>query len=158
MNWSRPAWLPMQHGKGRLSREPGAAMFQGLRVRLTLWYCGVLCAALVLFVVFLYFGVRYLFLLTPVEADLSKHAQFRTGQLSVSPYDACSSTTFALQPGSPDQPSSSSGQAPMSELVACYDHNATLVPARHTIELAQCIFEQFVSKSGLTTRNENRYR
>ena len=66
MNWSRPAWLPMQHGKGRLSREPGAAMFQGLRVRLTLWYCGVLCAALVLFVVFLYFGVRYL-LLTPVR-------------------------------------------------------------------------------------------
>src|SRR5450756_1483120 len=124
MNWSRPAWLPIQRGKGRLSREPGAAMFQGLRVRLTLWYCGVLCAALVLFGVFLYFGVRYL-LLTPVEADLSKHAQFHAGQLSVSPYDACSSTSNAPLPGSPDQPSFNSGQAPMPELVACFDQNAT---------------------------------
>jgi signal transduction histidine kinase len=148
MNWSRPAWLPMQHGKGRLSREPGAAMFQGLRVRLTLWYCGVLCAALVLFVVFLYFGVRYL-LLTPVEADLSKHAQIRTGQLSVSPYDACSSTTFAPQPGSPDQPSFASGQAPMPELVACFDQNATLLSARHTTQLPNAFLSNTLAKAAL---------
>jgi signal transduction histidine kinase len=148
MNRSRPAWLPMLHGKGRLSREPGAAIFQGLRVRLTLWYCAVLGAALVLFGVFLYLGVQYL-LLSPVEANLSKHAQFHTGQLAVSPYDACSSTTFAPQPGSPDQPSSSSGQAPMSELVACYDQNATLLPAGNTTKLPNAFLSNTLAKAAL---------
>ncbi|HCF86247.1 MAG TPA: hypothetical protein DEV72_13715, partial [Ktedonobacter sp.] len=120
----------------------------GLRVRLTLWYCGVLCAALVLFGVFLYFGVRYL-LLTPVEADLSKHAQIHTGQLSVSPYEACSSTTFAPQPGSPDQPSFASGQAPMPELVACFDQNATLLSARHTTQLPNAFLSNTLAKAAL---------
>ncbi len=44
------------------SREPGARMFQGVRLRLTLWYCGVLAAALVLFGVALYFGVQQVLL------------------------------------------------------------------------------------------------
>ncbi len=66
MNWRRFSWWPLHRGRGRLSREPGAALFQGLRIRLTLWYCGVLGAALVLFGVILYFGVQF-FLLNPVE-------------------------------------------------------------------------------------------
>ena len=40
------------------SREPGARMFHAVRLRLTLWYCSVLAAALVLFGVALYFGVQ----------------------------------------------------------------------------------------------------
>ena len=49
MNWRSLAWSIRHRGKSRLSREAGAALFQGLRIRLTLWYCGVLGAALVLF-------------------------------------------------------------------------------------------------------------
>ena len=123
-------------------------MFQGLRVRLTLWYCGVLGAALVLFGVFLYVGVRYL-LLSPVQDYLTTHAQFHTTQLLVSPYDACSSTTFAPQPGSPDQPSFDSGQTPMPELVACFDQNATLLPAGHTTQLPNAFLSNTLAKAAL---------
>ena len=49
------------------------AMFQGLRIRLTLWYCGVLGVALILFGVMLYFGTQY-FLLTPIASDAAGHA------------------------------------------------------------------------------------
>src|SRR5436309_1185183 len=45
---SRFAWWPLHRRRGRLAQEPGAAMFQGLRVSLTLWYCVVLGAAQVL--------------------------------------------------------------------------------------------------------------
>ncbi len=142
------AMHPLRRREGRLSREPGAAMFHGLRVRLTLWYCGVLGAALVLFGVFLYVGVRYL-LLSPVQDYLTTHAQFHTTQLLVSPYDACSSTTFAPQPGSPDQPSFDSGQTPMPELVACFDQNATLLPAGHTTQLPNAFLSNTLAKAAL---------
>ena len=42
-------------------------------MRLTLWYCGMLGMALVLFGVVLYFGTQY-FLLTPNETDAALHA------------------------------------------------------------------------------------
>ena len=54
-------------------------MFQGLRVSLTLWYCVVLGAALVLFGVALYLGVQYS-LLTPIENDAAAHAHVHVGQ------------------------------------------------------------------------------
>src|SRR5882762_9894421 len=73
MNWRRITWWPIHNGVRR-SKEAGAAMFQGLRVRLTLWYCGVLGAALVLFGVALYLGTQY-FLLSPIESDAAEHAQ-----------------------------------------------------------------------------------
>src|SRR5947209_4549565 len=79
MNRSRSAWWPLYQGKGRFSREPGAAMFQGLRIRLTLWYCGVLGAALVLFGVALYFGAQY-FLLHPIEGDVAVHSRVHVGE------------------------------------------------------------------------------
>ena len=74
MNWNRPAWWPSLR-RGRLSREAGAALFQGLRVRLTLWYCLVLGAALVLFSVALYFSVQH-FLLTPIEDAAAASAMY----------------------------------------------------------------------------------
>jgi hypothetical protein len=36
MNWRRLAGWPLHHGRGRLSQEAGAALFQGLRLHLTL--------------------------------------------------------------------------------------------------------------------------
>src|SRR2546425_6122274 len=86
MNGSRSAWWPLHRRDHRQSREPGAALFQGLRIRLTLWYCGVLGAALVLFGVTLYFSTQY-FLLNPIESDAAAHARAHVEQwLTNSPY------------------------------------------------------------------------
>ena len=72
MNSRSNSWSRIHRGKGRLSQEAGSAMFQGLRIRLTLWYCGVLGVALLLFGVALYFGTQY-FLLTPIESDAARN-------------------------------------------------------------------------------------
>src|SRR6266702_6904013 len=60
------AWWPHTSA---LKKEPGAALFKQVRVRLTFWYCAVLGCALLLFCIALYFGVRQL-LYTPVERSL----------------------------------------------------------------------------------------
>src|SRR5689334_11252504 len=114
-------WSPRRRWQRHRS-EPGAQLFQGLRIRLTLWYCGVLGAALVLFGIGLYFGAQY-FLIAPVEADASLHAKAHVGQwLSLSPH-ACSyygpSNQFGPPP--PDQGNS-------MEMVACFDSNGNLLP------------------------------
>ncbi len=142
-----PLW-PLLHRERRLSREPGASLFQGLRIRLTLWYSGVLAVAFVLFGIALYFGVQYL-LLSPVEGDLSRHVHVHMGQLAVSSYSACSSTTFVPGPVPPNQPAINSGQAPMPELVACFDKNAALLPAGHTTELPAAFLTGTLAKRAL---------
>src|SRR5438876_11486247 len=86
MNRSRSAWWPLYQGKGRFSREPGAALFQGLRIRLTLWYCVVLGAALVLFSVSLYFLVQH-FLLGPIEDAAAMQARDHVRQWLTDPLD-----------------------------------------------------------------------
>src|SRR5438552_17238131 len=89
MNRNRSAWWPLlQRRKSRLSREAGAALFQGLRVRLTLWYCGVLGAALVLFGVILYFGAQY-FLVNSIETNAQQHADAHVVQVQSGVPDAC---------------------------------------------------------------------
>src|SRR5947209_4701697 len=119
-------WL-MHRRDHRQSREPGATMFRGLRVRLTLWYSSVLAAAFVLCGVALYFGVQYL-LFSPVQTELSNHAQMHTEQLLSDSLRACSSTTLGPPP-------INFGQMPISELVACFDRNATLLLAENTTKL-----------------------
>jgi signal transduction histidine kinase len=124
-------------------------MFRGLRIRLTLWYSGVLAVAFVLFGVALYFGVQYL-LLSPVQTDLSTHARSHIGLLYASlPYSACSSTTFIREPAPPDQPSPDSGPAPIPELVACYDQNATLLQAGNTAKLPAAFLSNTLAKRAL---------
>src|SRR5947199_52187 len=80
--------------------------FQGLRIRLTLWYCLVLCAALVIFSVILYFGARY-FLLNPVEDNTAMHAHAHMQQwLRDSPYHgACPLLGSSGAPGQFGPPS-----------------------------------------------------
>src|SRR5712691_11749232 len=123
MRWNRPAWWPHLR-RGRLSREPGAALFQGLRLRLTLWYCGVLGAALILFGVALYFGTQH-FLITPVADDAKVHAaahenDWYAGTLN----QAC--PLFNQQ--GPYGPFSGQGQGfQMPEQVACFDANGSLL-------------------------------
>ncbi len=144
MNRSRSAWWPLHRWKGRLSQEAGAALFQGLRIRLTLWYCGVLGAALVLFSVVLYFGAQY-FLLHPVEANVDKHAHMRVEQwLTFSPARACSSFVPPDRFGPPSAP----GQ-PMSEMVACFDQNGSLLQGENTAQLPPAFLTNTVVKSAL---------
>src|SRR6516162_6555609 len=120
MNRSRFAWWPLWRRRGRLSKGPEAALFQGLRIRLTLWYSLVLCAALVLFCVILYLGARH-YLLTPVEDIASHNAQARAVTwFTGSPDRACSS--FARF--GPPPPARG---ALMLEMVVCLDKNAPLL-------------------------------
>src|SRR5579872_3299379 len=123
MNWNRPAWWPPLR-RSRLSREPGAALFQGLRVRLTLWYCLVLGAALVLFSVALYFSVQH-FLLTPIEDAAAASANGHAHQWDQDSYDhGCNPTNFLGHPGQYGPPNIP-GQP--SEIIACFDQNCSLI-------------------------------
>src|SRR5215471_7359814 len=143
MNWRSPSWWPLGGRKSRLSQGPEAVLFQGLRIRLTLWYCLVLCAALVIFSVILYIGARY-FLLTPVANMTSAHARDHAFLwLNGSPERACSSFgspgRFASPP--PDQ------GAPMFEMVACFDQNGTLVQTNDTAQLPSAFLGNTVAKN-----------
>jgi signal transduction histidine kinase len=117
------AWWPLHYREGHYSQEPGAALFQGLRIRLTLWYCGVLGAALVLFSVILYAGAYY-FLITPVENDAAMHAQAQAEQW----------LRDRLCP-SFGPPSPGMGQDRF-EVVACFDQNGSLQSANTVLPSA----------------------
>ena len=125
-------------------------MFQGLRVSLTLWYCVVLGAALVLFGVTLYFAARYS-LLTPIENDAAVHARAHVGQwLGDSPFHgACP----LLAPYGPrGQFGSPSGQPfTMSEIVVCFDQKGSLPSDENTAGLPSAFLNNNVVKSALST-------
>jgi signal transduction histidine kinase len=150
MNRSRFAWWPLLRRENRLSREPGAALFWGLRVRLTLWYCGVLGAALVLFGVALYFGTQY-FLLSPIEAAAAGHARAHVQQwLTDSPYRGACPLLQSFGPGGQFGPPS--GQPfTMSEIVVCYDQNGSLPLSENTAALPSAFINNNLVKSALKT-------
>lgn len=146
MDWSRPVWWPRNQRKSRLSREPGAALFQGLRVRLTLWYCGVLGAALVLFGVALYFGTQH-FLLTPIAEDAQMHAQVhKSDWLTNSLNRACPLLSqqgqFGPFPGQGFQ---------MPEQVACFDPNGSLLSNQNTTRLPSAFLINTLVQTALKT-------
>src|SRR5438270_21368 len=150
MNWRIPSWWPLGRRKGRLSQGPEAALFQGLRIRLTLWYCLVLCAALVIFSVILYLGARY-FLLNPVEGNTAMHAQAHMQQwLRDSPYHgAC---PLLGSSGAPGQFGPPSGQPfTMNEIVVCYDQNGSLPLYENTAGLPSAFLNNNLVKSALST-------
>src|SRR5258708_24065126 len=131
MNRSRSAWWSLHSRKGHRSQGPEAAMFQGLRTRLTVWSWGVLGAALVLFSVVLYLAVQF-FLLAPVEADTAQHAHAHVNQwLAISPARAC--LTF-VPPGQFGAPPPGLGQS-MFEMVACFDQNGSLLQNENKAQL-----------------------
>lgn len=116
---------PLRRGKSRFSREAGSAMFQGLRVRLTLWYCGVLAAALVLFGIALYFGTQ-LSLLKPIEDGAQAHARGHvSGWFSDQIDHTCRLGGPPIsQPGGlyPDQ-----GGTFMPDLLVCFSSDGSLL-------------------------------
>ncbi len=141
MNGERSIRWPFQRGRRRRSREPGAALFQGLRVRLTLWYCGVLSVALVLFCVILYTVAQYVFL-SPLEngvaGDAGRHAnEWRAAHVCVS-----------------DRPPSQSGDGPPGDaqpqrLFACFDPSGKLLAGSNTVSLPAAFLTDSVVKTAL---------
>src|SRR5690242_15631073 len=125
MKWNRPAWWP-RFRRSRLAQEPGAALFQGLRVRLTLWYCLVLGVAMVLFSVALYFSVQH-FLLQPVEDAAAARAQGQVHQWFEDQFDhGCNPSDFQNQSGQGGPPFPGQEQS-MNEIIACFDQNGSLI-------------------------------
>jgi signal transduction histidine kinase len=118
-------------------------MFQGLRIRLTLWYCGVLGVALVLFGVALYFGTQY-FLLTPIESDTQMHAQVHQNEwFTDSAVRACPALgQQGLPPGQSFQ---------MPEQVACFDQNGNLLPGQNTTGFPSAFLTNTLVKTALQT-------
>jgi signal transduction histidine kinase len=121
-------------------------MFQGLRIRLTLWYCGVLGVALLLFGVALYFGTQY-FLFTPIESDAAMHAQVHQNEwFTDSAARACPSLGQQGQFGSPP------GQGfQRPEQVACFDQNGSLLPGQSTTGLPSAFLTNTLVKTALQT-------
>jgi signal transduction histidine kinase len=70
----RRSWLPWRRTPAR-PPEPGAALFNGLRLKLTLWYSGVLALALFACGLVVYYGLRDL-TLSPVRTSLESLASF----------------------------------------------------------------------------------
>ena len=124
----------LHRSRSLLLREPGAALFRGLRINLTLWYCAVLAAALLVFSLTLYFSAQY-FLIDPIKNDVAGHAHMLAEQAeqTFSPGSAC----LQQGPSGPFGPPSSdhdSGQSfnqgqgqPMTNMAACFDQHGTLL-------------------------------
>lgn len=130
MQRSRFAQRFLHRGRSLLAREPGAALFRGLRINLTLWYCAVLAAALLIFSLTLYFSAQH-FLIDPVKNDVEGHAHMLAS-------NANSTTSACLQQGPFGGPPSAllQGQSfdqgqrqnqPMADMIACFDQNGTLL-------------------------------
>lgn len=152
MNWRRPTWWLLNRIKGYPSREAGAALFQGLRIRLTLWYCGVLCAALVLFSLVLYFGAQY-FLINPIEDNAKQHADAHVAQLLTPPFPLSACSTFNAR-GPFGSPPPDMGQS-TTELVACFDQNGNLLRNDSTSYLPSGFLTNNLAKTVLQTGQEN---
>ena len=139
-------WWPPRQRMSRHTQEPGAGLFQRLRIHLTLWYCGMLGMALVLFGVVLYFGTQY-FLLTPIETDATLHAHthaelWLTGSLD----RACPLLVSSDQSGS-----SPALGLPLSERVVCFDQHGSRLAGEHTTGLPAAFLSTTLAKRALET-------
>lgn len=139
--------IASRRGEGRPSQEAGAGLFQNLRVRLTLWYCGVLCAALILFGVALYIGAQY-FLISPLENDAAGHAHSSQMQwLTQSAEHVCQSPDSHDQPGPP--PTTFGPR--MMEVVVCFDQNASLLPDQNITGIPSVLLNNTLAHEALQT-------
>src|SRR5260370_3140411 len=146
MNRSRFVRWPLRRRKGHFSQEAGAALFQGLRMRLTLWYCAVLAAALVLFSVALYLSAQY-FLLTPIERDAAMHAQVHMNEWVTGSPGACP----PFRPPGPFGQPSGPGQR-MPELVVCFDQHGSLLPGENTAGLPSAFLTPTTAPTSFDTK------
>ncbi|GAC1401123.1 MAG: hypothetical protein NVSMB49_14880 [Ktedonobacteraceae bacterium] len=122
-------------------------LFQGLRVRLTLWYCGVLGMALVLFCVVLYFVAQYV-LLTPIENGVAGDAQDHAHRWLIdSPAQAC-----LAEGGPPNQFGSPPNNSPL-HMLACFDQNGVLLHNTNTAHFPSAFLTNTLAKTALQDGN-----
>ena len=81
------AWRPFRSSNTRRV-EAGADLFRGIRLRLTLWYSGVLALALVVGGLVLYFGLQDL-TMSPVRESLRTQAAFQEAEWLRRPPHIC---------------------------------------------------------------------
>lgn len=132
---------PHQH-----TRENGTALFQGIRTRLTLWYCGVLGAALILFGVSLYLGTQY-FLMRPVEDQARQDAQRYMHQWAMDlNHHTCPTSTPPGQPG----PSGNNNPVNLtSSVILCFNPDGTLLAGEPTAGLPSMLLANSVVEDAL---------
>src|SRR5262245_32911118 len=111
-------WRPWHRGAGRPA-EPGAALFRALRLRLTLWYSGVILLAFFAFGMVLYFGLQDL-TLGPVHASLQSVADFAIQEWQRIPPHRCG------EPGGRPFPSPRP-PAPLPYYLACFDTHGQII-------------------------------
>ncbi len=153
MSREKPGWWPPYRRQKRGNQEPSAALFQGLRVRLTLWYCGVFGIALILFCVVLYLGAQFYILGLP-EQGTHEHAREHAQRWSMDH----SSTQACLPDGSPGQPGpgqSNPNNNPSQQLIVCFDQNGTLVQNTNTLTLPTGFLSNTLVKSALQNGSAN---
>lgn len=144
----RSAGAALQHRRGRPTQEPGAVLFRGIRARLTLWYCGVLGAALIIFGVALYFGTQYA-LLQPVQNSTQSHALAHAHQWQVDgkPDNAC---PMANTPGPAGPPMGDLGPGgPGSEIIICFDPHGALLQGEDTAQLPVAFLQDTLAQEAL---------
>jgi signal transduction histidine kinase len=140
MSRNRSFWWPFYRRKDHQSREPGAALFEGLRMRLTLWYCGVLGTALVLFCVVLYLIAQYV-LLTPIENGTSQDAQRYASQ-----WHTNESNQMCVPDGPPPSAHADDQQ---QHILACFDQKGTLLRDPNTAQLPSAFLANTLVKTAL---------
>lgn len=139
---------PLRH-RSPHAQEAGAALFSGLRIRLTLWYCGVLGVALALFGVALYFGTQY-FLLSPITAKASATAHMFTHQQFDESSNSDDHPCSSHSPSSPPPSGTSSQERQYSmELVVCFDAHGLLLPGQDTSWLPSAFLANNLVKAAL---------
>lgn len=140
------SWWPPPMMRRRLAQGPGEALFRGIRLRLTLWYCAVLGTALALFGVALYVGVRYA-LLNPITVAAQFHARGHAHQWLSGDHNACPSPDH---PDQSDSPGLSQGQGFFtSELIVCFDQFGSLLPQEDTTGLPSAFLSNTVARVAL---------
>ena len=134
MNWSMPGWWPLHRRAGRHPQEAGASLFQGLRIRLTFWYCAVLAAALVLSGIVLYFSVQH-FLLDQLENSVRQNATAIAQHAATDSDHSCPPENMPPSGFGPSPSGQESDQQALY-LVACFDRNGAVLQTDNTSNTA----------------------
>ncbi len=148
MNWSMPGWWPLHRGRSHHTQEAGAALFQGLRIRLTLWYCAVLAAALVISGIVLYTGVSYFLLNSTIENGVNQGASAMANRIADDPDHTCPAGS---SPGGFGPPPSNQNQNPMSQVVVCFNQNGMLLQTSNVASLPSAFLNNSLAREALQT-------
>lgn len=149
MNRERVIWRPFRRRKSLLAREPGATLFQGLRIRLTLWYCGVLGAALFAFGLILYLCAQH-FIMAPAENDVSMRAQDQARQWQSSSYTSCYDDV--PNPQGPQGGTPTPGGPNMNKnnmIMACFDPNGNVMRQGMEASLPEAFLKTYLVQEAL---------